>query len=75
MPTHIPLSPEIKALIEREAAAQGLTFDEFLRQTLARGGRTNEAKDRLFVDTAVYSDTGPSDTAENHDEYLYGEEA
>ncbi len=75
MPTHIPLSPEIKAIIEREAVARGLTLDEFLQQTLDHARRPSEVKDALFSDSAVFSDQGATDAAEKHDEYLYGEGA
>ena len=74
MDTQISLSPELKAKIEREANARGMSVAEFVRESLehAVAQKTSE-DDPLFADTAVYRDDGPNDFASNHDDYLYGD--
>ena len=73
MPTHIPLSPELIAIVEREAAARGLSLADFVAQTLEKTVAEVRSQDTLFSDSAVYRDDGPDDAAANHDDYLYGE--
>lgn len=73
MDTHISLSPDLKAKIEREADARGMSPADFVRESLERAVAVKSADDPLFADSAVYRDEGPVDLAANHDGYLYGE--
>jgi len=69
------------ALKERAATAAytaGLSFGEFVRRAIDRAleqkpQRRGRTRDPLFADNAVYRGKGPSDLAEHHDAYLYGE--
>ena len=73
MDTHISLSPELKARIEREAIARGMSLPDFVRESLENAIVHKQSNDPLFADTAVYRDDGPDDVASNHDDYLYGD--
>ncbi len=73
MNTQISLPPELKARIEREANARGMSVPDFLRESLEHALAQQPAEDPLFADTAVYRDGGPDDVAANHDRYLYGD--
>ena len=73
MDMHISLSPELKARIEREAIARGMSLSDFVRECLEQGIAHKPSDDPLFADTAVYRDDGPTDFASNHDDYLYGD--
>jgi len=73
MDTQISLPPELKAKIEREANARGISVPEFVRESLEHAVAERRSEDPLFADTAVYRDDGPSDVASNHDGYLYGD--
>lgn len=73
MDTHISLSPDLKARIEREADARGMSLPEFVRESLERAIVQKPSDDPLFSDNAVYRDDGPVDLASNHDDYLYGD--
>lgn len=74
MPTHIPLSPMIRSILEREAAARGVSLEEFLDQA-RQATDEHRSDDPLFADKAVYEGEYPDDVSENHDDYLYGEDA
>ena len=72
MDIQLSLPPELKAKIEREAGARGISVADFVRESLELAvARASE--DRLFADTAVYHDEGPKDFASSHDNYLYGD--
>ncbi len=73
MDTPISISPELKAKIEREAAARGISPSDFVRESLEMAVTRKPSGDPLFADTAVYRDDGPGDCASNHDDYLYGD--
>ena len=73
METQITLPSDLKQKIEREATAQGMTVDEFVTDSLERAVANGRSNDPLFADDAVFRDDGPTDTAANHDEYLYGD--
>ena len=75
MDTQITLSPDLKAKVEREASARGMSLTDFVRQSLEWAIAQNPSDDPLFADTAVYTDDGPTDFASNHDDYLYGDES
>lgn len=73
MDAHISLPPELKAKIEREAKARGMSLPDFVRESLENAVAKKRSDDPLFADTAVYRDDGPNDLASNHDDYLYGD--
>lgn len=73
MEMRISLSPDLKARIEREAIARGMSPSDFVRESLERATAQKPSSDPLFADTAVYRDDGPVDLASNHDDYLYGD--
>ncbi len=73
MEMRISLSPDLKAKIEREATARGISPSDFVRESLERATAQKASCDPLFADTAVYRDDGPVDLASNHDDYLYGD--
>ena len=70
MDTPFSLSPELKAKIEREANARGMSVADFVRESLELAIEHKAADDPLFADSAVFRDEGPSDFASNHDDYL-----
>lgn len=72
MDAQISISPELKAKIEREANARGMSLSDFVRESLEQAIAHNASEDPLFADTAVYRDDGPTDFASKHDDYLYG---
>jgi predicted DNA-binding protein len=73
MDTQISLPPELKAKIEREANARGMSVAEFVRESLEHAVAQTTSDDPLFADAAVYRDDGPNDFASKHDDYLYGD--
>jgi len=73
MNTHISLSPDLKAKVEREANARGMSLSEFVRESLETAIAQDRSNDPLFSDDAVHRDDGPTDLASDHDEYLYGD--
>lgn len=73
MDSHISLPPDLKAKIEHEAVARGMSLSDFVRESLERAIAQKPSDDPLFADTAVYRGDGPADFASNHDDYLYGD--
>jgi predicted DNA-binding protein len=73
METQISLPPELKAKVEREANARGMSLPDFVRESLEHAVTQKPSEDPLFADTAVYRDDGPCDFASHHDRYLYGD--
>lgn len=73
MDTPIPLSPDLKMKIEREAMARGMSLPEFVRDSLEWAIAQKPWDDPLFADKAVYRDEGAVDVASKHDDYLYGD--
>jgi hypothetical protein len=52
-----------------------LTIDDFVKSCVRDALIRERVNDPFFADMAVFHDDGPTDMAENHDEYLYGEKA
>jgi hypothetical protein len=67
------LPPELIAALERQAAAQGLTFAEFIRKSLQRLVQEARSNDPLFADKAVWNGDVPADLSLNHNRYLHGD--
>jgi predicted DNA-binding protein len=74
MNTQIPVPADLKARIEHEARARGMSLADFVRESLEQAISHSRADDPLFADTAVHRDHGPADMAAKHDDYLYGDE-
>lgn len=74
MDAHISLSSDLIEKIEREANARGMSLSEFVRITLESAiVEKSSLDDPLHADDAVYRDNGTTDSASEHDEYLYGD--
>ncbi|MBA4105377.1 MAG: hypothetical protein C0485_06430 [Pirellula sp.] len=74
--THIsvPLSDDVRRLAEIAAEESGLPLDQFVSLCIARTV-TKRSDDPMFANITAYEGDAPTDMAENHDEYLYGEDA
>ena len=73
--TTIMLPRDLKERAAREAQARGVSMGELIREALAgilRAGHEATGRDPLIGDHAVYDGPVPADTAERHDELLYG---
>ncbi len=73
--TSVMLPPELKNRAMRRARDLGVSFGEFLRQSLggALEGRSAEKKDTLFCDDALFSGKLPPRLSAEHDRLLYGD--
>lgn len=74
--TTIMLPTNLKQLAKRQARALGISFGEWVRESMAtRLKNTKKGKgwsdDPFFSDRAVFHGT-PPDLSQNHDDYLYG---
>lgn len=74
MPSHIPLSPKVKAILEKAAAAEGLSFEELVYQDSETSTDQPSSKGVIFTDDTVWHGDVPADLSARHDDYLYGEE-
>lgn len=76
--TSIMLPLKLKSRAMRRAHKMKISLGKLMRESLTEflehSEKQNE-KDPLLEDQAVFSDKGPKDLAENHDKYLYGDEA
>ena len=73
--TTIMLPRELKERAVREAQARGVSLGELIREALTalmRGDREISAADPLIADSAVYDGPIPANSAERHDDLLYG---
>lgn len=75
--TTLMLPVELKIRAQRQAREEGVSLGEFIRQAiesrLDASVAARRAADPLFADAAVYSGDAPSDSAAEHDRYLYGD--
>lgn len=76
--TTIMLPRALKAKAERRAKERGISLGQYVREAIEQSVAMNgRATDPLFVPTVldlpVFDDDGPTDVAERHDDYLYGE--
>lgn len=70
----IPITTALKVRVESAATAQGVSLDEFVRESLLlKLSQSDRASDPFFADIAVYEGDAPHDLSERHDDYLYGE--
>ena len=71
---NVPIATALRVQVESAATAQGLSLDEFVRQSLVlKLSQSDRASDPFFADIAVYHGDAPHDLSERHDDYLYGE--
>jgi hypothetical protein len=73
--TTIMLPRELKQRAAREARSRGISLGELIREAMVRLLRADHdaaGQDPLIADTAIHEGPGPDDTAESHDDLLYG---
>lgn len=69
--TTILLPDDLRRRADREAKALGISLSELIRRRLAQPAKeTSEERPRFFT-RKPWTGSGPSDTAANHDSYLY----
>lgn len=68
------LPDDLKNQVELAARENGISLDQFVRHCLSMN-LSERAKDPMFANLSVYTGEAPSDLAERHDDYLYGEDA
>ena len=78
--TTVVLPPRLKKQVTTRARQQGVSFSEFVRQTLRqavneRAAKRPRTKDPFWSDVAVYEGAVPPDISVNHYKYLYDEES
>ena len=69
---------DLKEQAEQTAANNGTSLEEFIRESVElRLGKPelSWSTDPFFADREVWEGPGPSDMAERHDDYLYGDKA
>ena len=77
--TSLVIPPGLKRQAVARARSEGVSFAEFVRQslrdTLTRPSRKKKGKqDPFWSDVAVYEGPVPPDISVNHDKYLYDDE-
>lgn len=70
--TTILLPTDLHRRAEREAKALGISLSELIRRRLAADGEPATSERPRFFSRHPWTGTGPTDTAANHDDYLYG---
>jgi hypothetical protein len=53
---------------------RGISVKDFVQESFEREVQASPAVDPLFADAVIFRDDGPTDSAAQHDKYLYGEE-
>ncbi|MCP4680053.1 MAG: hypothetical protein GY854_32090 [Deltaproteobacteria bacterium] len=76
--TTIMLPPELKIRAVEEAGRRGISLGELVRQSLEgqliRAEQEKGVQDPLFAETELFCEPTPRDLADNHDDYLYGDD-
>lgn len=70
--TTILLPDELRRRADREAKALGISLSELIRRRLAADGEQENVVRPRFFARQPWPGSGPTDTAANHDSYLYG---
>jgi len=70
--TTIMLPPDLRRKADREAKALGISLSELIRRRLAGNAESKSDERPRFFSRKAWQGAGPSDTAGNHDQYLYG---
>lgn len=76
--TTLMLPADLKARSERRAREIGISMGELVRRSLVRlldETASPASEDALYADVVVSAAETPSDLAERHDDYLYGDRA
>lgn len=77
--TTLMIPPALKARAQQRARELGISVGELIRRALeaelSSSKSGSRSDDPLFTDQTVFDGESPSDLAENHDRYLYGEDA
>lgn len=68
------LPESLKERAMREARERGVSFGEFIRESLSAMLAQTRGTDSLLADKAVFQGKAPSDLSSDHDRYLYGDE-
>lgn len=76
--TTIMLPRTLKAQAEQRAKSLGISLGQYIREAVERsmsgGGRADDPLLHPSIfDLPVIDDDGPTDMAQRHDDYLYGE--
>ncbi len=76
--TTIMLPHDLKARASERARQMGMSFGQFVRESLAVSLDIHEKirpmEDPLFADDEVFHGEIPADFSRNHDDYLYGDD-
>ena len=70
--TPILLPTELRRRADREAKALGISLSELIRRRLAGDGAAFGTNRPRFFTRQAWTAQGPADTADKHDDYLYG---
>ena len=73
--TTVMIPDDLKIRAARRAESLGISFGEFIRDSLEKNLKSNVAvalDDPYITDREVYKGDTPTDLAQNHDKYLYG---
>jgi hypothetical protein len=74
--TTIMMPDDLKIRAVKRADSLGISLAEFIRDSLERNLKSDKAvifADPYLGDDGVYNGDIPSDLAQNHDTYLYGD--
>ena len=73
--TTLVLPTLLKQLATERARSEGISFGEFVRRAIEKQLVTpaNKTGDPFWDNLTAYEAEGPTDIAQNHDDYLYGE--
>ena len=74
--TTIMLPSKLKIRALQKANQMGISLAELIREsleTILSHSKEQAINDPLFTDDDIFYDQGPSDLAQNHDRYLYGD--
>ena len=76
--TTVMIPEDLKVRAHKRAGTMGISLGRFIRGAIERAlqhpNGDESADDPLFTDDAVFHGETPADLAQNHDEYLYGDE-
>lgn len=70
--TTILLPNELRRSADREAKALGISLSELIRRRLAADKEESSTERPRFFSRQPWTGHGPTDSAANHDTYLYG---
>lgn len=79
--TTIMLPPELKLRAQQLAKREGVSLGDLIRRALdawiraPRDASPSSVEDSLLADDAVWTGDVPADLSQNHDRYLYGDDA